>query len=66
MPLKLFSQTNLIECGTDEAGRGCLSGPVTAAAVILPADFKNKLLNDSKLLSHLSRERLRILVEEQA
>ncbi|MGO4912657.1 ribonuclease HII [Leeuwenhoekiella sp. W20_SRS_FM14] len=66
MPLKLFSQTNLIECGTDEAGRGCLSGPVTAAAVILPADFKNKLLNDSKLLTHSSRERLRNLIEEQA
>ncbi|MFI8377198.1 ribonuclease HII [Leeuwenhoekiella sp. NPDC079379] len=66
MPLKLFSQTNLIECGTDEAGRGCLSGPVTAAAVILPANFKNKLLNDSKLLSHSSRERLRILIQDQA
>ena len=40
-----------IECGTDEAGRGCLAGPVTAAAVILPPTFKNKLLNDSKKLS---------------
>ena len=40
-----------IECGTDEAGRGCLAGPVTAAAVILPPTFENKLLNDSKKLS---------------
>ncbi|HAB27831.1 MAG TPA: ribonuclease HII, partial [Xanthomarina gelatinilytica] len=40
-----------IECGTDEAGRGCLSGPVTAAAVILPKDFKNSILNDSKQVS---------------
>ena len=40
------------ECGTDEAGRGCLAGPVTAAAVILPLDFKNTLLNDSKQLSY--------------
>ena len=43
--------SNYIECGTDEAGRGCLAGPVTAAAVILPDKFKNNLLNDSKLLS---------------
>ena len=46
---KYFS--NYIECGTDEAGRGCLAGPVTAAAVILPKDFNHKMLNDSKLLS---------------
>ena len=42
------SYTKFIECGTDEAGRGCLAGPVTAAAVILPKDFNNKELNDSK------------------
>ena len=42
--LKLQFQNQLIECGTDEAGRGCLSGPVTAAAVILPVNFKNDLL----------------------
>lgn len=42
---------NIVECGTDEAGRGCLCGPVTAAAVILPPDFKSDLLNDSKKLS---------------
>jgi len=41
----------LLETGTDEAGRGCLAGPVTAAAVILPIDFKNSILNDSKQLS---------------
>ncbi len=39
------------ECGTDEAGRGCLAGPVTAAAVILPKTFENSILNDSKQLS---------------
>ena len=47
------------ECGTDEAGRGCLAGPVTAAAVILPRYFKNTLLNDSKQLSHKKRELLK-------
>ncbi|GGZ64744.1 hypothetical protein GCM10008088_27800 [Mesonia mobilis] len=49
--LELKYHKDLIECGTDEAGRGCLAGPVTAAAVILKDDFKNKLLNDSKQLS---------------
>ena len=43
--------TFTLETGTDEAGRGCLAGPVTAAAVILPIDFKNEILNDSKRLS---------------
>ena len=43
---------DVIECGTDEAGRGCLAGPVTAAAVILPQDFNNPVLNDSKKLTH--------------
>ena len=56
----------LIECGTDEAGRGCLSGPVTAAAVILPPDFKNTLLNDSKTLTHKQRVDLRSIIMEQA
>ncbi len=46
---------NKIEAGCDEAGRGCLAGPVVAAAVILPKDFKNKILNDSKLLSRKKR-----------
>ena len=45
-----------LECGTDEAGRGCLAGPVTAAAILLPNNFKNELLNDSKQLSEKNRE----------
>lgn len=55
-----------LESGTDEAGRGCLAGPVTAAAVILPKDFKLDLLNDSKQLSEKTREKLRPIIEEQA
>ena len=55
-----------IESGTDEAGRGCLAGPVTAAAVILSENFKNKILNDSKQLSERTREQLRPIIEEQA
>ena len=51
------------EAGTDEAGRGCLAGPVTAAAVILPKSFSHSLLNDSKLLSHKSRNILRPIIE---
>jgi len=51
------------EAGTDEAGRGCLAGPVTAAAVLLPKNFSHELLNDSKLLSHKSRDILRPLIE---
>ena len=54
------------ECGTDEAGRGCLAGPVTAAAVILPKHFKNKLLNDSKQLSEKNREALKPIIETKA
>jgi ribonuclease HII len=54
------------EAGTDEAGRGCLAGPVTAAAVILPLDFENEILNDSKQLSEKMRERLRPIIEEHA
>ena len=61
------SYSNLIlECGTDEAGRGCLAGPVTAAAVLLPAAFENILLNDSKQLSEKSREKLKPVIEETA
>lgn len=66
MPLKSYSQNILTECGTDEAGRGCLAGPVTAAAVILPQSFKNKILTDSKLLTHKSRELLRPIIEQEA
>lgn len=55
-----------IECGTDEAGRGCLAGPVTAAAVILPDDFVLELLNDSKQLTEKVREQLKPLIEDKA
>jgi ribonuclease HII len=55
-----------LECGTDEAGRGCLAGPVTAAAVILPEDFQHKWLNDSKQLSLKKRNALRPIIEEKA
>ena len=54
------------ECGTDEAGRGCLAGPVTAAAVILPSYFLNEILNDSKQLSHKKREFLKPIIESEA
>ena len=53
--LSLNFSSFLLESGTDEAGRGCLAGPVTAAAVILPESFENKILNDSKQLSEKVR-----------
>lgn len=56
----------LLEAGTDEAGRGCIAGPVTAAAVILPLDFKNEILNDSKKLTERTRISLREIIVEQA
>lgn len=55
-----------IECGTDEAGRGCLAGPVTAAAVILKDDFTNEILKDSKQLSLKNRNVLRKIIENEA
>ncbi|MDN3677988.1 ribonuclease HII [Flavobacterium paronense] len=54
----------IFECGTDEAGRGCLAGPVTAAAVILPDNFVSSLLNDSKQLSEKTRDKLKPIIEE--
>jgi ribonuclease HII len=57
---------NLIEAGCDEAGRGCLAGPVFAAAVILPPDYKNLLLNDSKKLTSGQRDKLRLVIEAEA
>lgn len=63
--LQLFYHSAL-EAGTDEAGRGCLAGPVTAAAVILPADFKNELLTDSKQLTEKQRDFLRPIIEQEA
>lgn len=59
-------QTELIEAGCDEAGRGCLAGPVFAAAVILPDDFEHELLNDSKQLSEGMRYGLRTEIEQKA
>lgn len=64
--LKSSFTPDLIEAGCDEAGRGCLAGPVVAAAVILPKDYKHELLNDSKQLVKEERELLRIDVERDA
>jgi len=64
--LHLQFTKNKIECGTDEAGRGCLAGPVTAAAVVLKKNFSNPILNDSKQLSLKNRNLLKILIEEEA
>lgn len=61
-----FSNKETIECGCDEAGRGCLAGPVVAAAVILPQGFSHPLLNDSKKLSDKQRRLLRPIIEENA
>ena len=63
--LSPFFLTQNLETGTDEAGRGCLAGPVTAAAVILPSDFQNNTLNDSKQLSEKAREKLRPIIEQE-
>ncbi len=64
--LKANFQTKLIEAGCDEAGRGCLAGPVVAAAVIFPKNFKHRLLNDSKQLTEKQREELRPIIEKEA
>lgn len=64
--LKLKINKNLLECGTDEAGRGCLAGPVTAAAVILPDTFTHPFLTDSKQLSEKHRNELRPIIEKEA
>lgn len=64
--LKLFHTPGLIEAGCDEAGRGCLAGPVFAAAVVLPHDFSNELLNDSKQLTERQRYQLREVIEREA
>ncbi|WP_412561587.1 ribonuclease HII [Winogradskyella sp. MIT101101] len=66
MTLKIQFSSFELECGTDEAGRGCLAGPVTAAAVILPSKFKNTILNDSKQLSEKNRNLLRPIIETEA
>jgi ribonuclease HII len=66
--IKLLSyyKENQIEAGCDEAGRGCLAGPVFAAAVILPPDFENELLDDSKKLTEKQRYELRPIIEKEA
>lgn len=61
-----YLEKNHIEAGCDEAGRGCLAGAVFASAVILPPDFRNELLNDSKQLSEKQRYRLRPVIEKEA
>ncbi len=61
-----FHTKGLVEAGCDEAGRGCLAGPVVAAAVILPPDYCNSVLNDSKKLSALQRDKLRFEIEREA
>jgi ribonuclease HII len=66
MGLKHYFLNNAVEAGTDEAGRGCLAGPVVAAAVILPNDFEHPLLNDSKQLAEKQREQLRPFIEKNA
>ena len=61
-----YADPTLVETGCDEAGRGCLAGPVFAAAVILPKDFYHPLLNDSKQLTASQREKLRPIIESNA
>lgn len=66
MLLPIYNAEGLLEAGCDEAGRGCLAGPVYAAAVILPPNYRNDLLNDSKQLSVTQRNALRIDIERDA
>jgi ribonuclease HII len=61
-----FLDGKVVEAGCDEAGRGCLAGPVFAAAVVLPPDFSNALLNDSKQLTERQRYKLRPIIEKEA
>ena len=65
MLLKKFSPFK-IECGTDEAGRGCLAGPVTAAAVVLPDNFESELINDSKQMTERLRQQVKAIIEVKA
>ena len=64
--MKRFFKKELIEAGCDEAGRGCLAGPVFAASVILPANFRHPLLNDSKQVAEEDRNKLRPIIERKA
>jgi len=64
--MKSYYQQKFIEAGCDEAGRGCLAGPVFAAAVILPKNFKNDIINDSKKLTEKQRLALKLIIEQEA
>lgn len=67
MPLKNhYSDTEILECGCDEVGRGCIAGPVFAAAVILPYNYQNEEINDSKQLSAAKRNQMRMIIERDA
>ena len=66
MGLKTYFEKGKIEAGCDEAGRGCLAGPVVAASVILPKGFRNSALNDSKQLSEKKREMLAPIIMDKA
>jgi ribonuclease HII len=66
MALLPYHQAELLEAGCDEAGRGCLAGPVFAAAVILPSDFYHPLLNDSKQVTENQRDTLRSIIEKES
>lgn len=61
-----YSDKPCVECGCDEAGRGCLAGPVCAAAVVFPYDYVNEEINDSKQLTAAQREKLRAVIEHDA
>lgn len=61
-----YSKTPIIECGCDEVGRGCLAGPVCAAAVVFPFGYNNGEINDSKQLNCKQREQLRLIIERDA
>ncbi len=66
MGLQTYYKKGQVEAGCDEAGRGCLAGPVVAAAVILPKNFKNEILTDSKLLSERKRDALEPIIKAEA
>ena len=67
MPLKShYSDTEILECGCDEVGRGCIAGPVFAAAVILPYNYQNEEINDSKQLTAARRNQIRMIIERDA
>lgn len=66
MSLKSYHTENQLEAGCDEAGRGCLAGPVFAAAVIFPPDFSHEQINDSKALTEKQRKQLRTVIQERS